>query len=43
MECKEQRNILLLGSGLMAETVVDYLLQRENNHIMIASNLEADA
>ncbi|EGR30969.1 saccharopine dehydrogenase, putative [Ichthyophthirius multifiliis] len=37
------KNILLLGSGLMSETVVDYLLQRPENYIMIASNIEKDA
>ena len=30
--------ILILGSGLVAEPVINYLLQRENNNIMIATN-----
>ncbi|EWS73277.1 saccharopine dehydrogenase (macronuclear) [Tetrahymena thermophila SB210] len=42
MASKEHK-ILLLGSGLMAEAVVDYLLKRQENHIMIASNIEKDA
>lgn len=40
---QKEHKILLLGSGLMAEAVVDYLLKRDENHIMIASNIEKDA
>jgi saccharopine dehydrogenase-like NADP-dependent oxidoreductase len=32
------KTILLLGSGLMSETVVSYLNKRPENQIMIASN-----
>jgi saccharopine dehydrogenase-like NADP-dependent oxidoreductase len=40
---KAQRHILLLGSGLMAESVVIQLLKRPENKIHIASNIVADA
>jgi len=33
----------LLGSGLMAETVVDYLMKRPENKIVVASNVLPDA
>ena len=40
---KMSKHILLLGSGLMAESVADYLLKRPENSITIASNIIADA
>ncbi|KRX05360.1 hypothetical protein PPERSA_00661 [Pseudocohnilembus persalinus] len=39
----QQKKILLLGSGLMAQTVVDFLSKRSDNFIMIASNILKDA
>ena len=38
-----KRHILLLGSGLMAESVVIQLLKRKDNQIHVASNIVADA
>lgn len=50
IQMQKTRNILLFGSGLMAETVVIYLLKRPEVHrfllqnvIHIASNIVADA
>lgn len=37
------KTILLLGSGLMAVTVVEYLMKRPDFHIIIASNIVKDA
>jgi len=34
----QEKCILILGSGLVSEPVIDYLLQRPENHIIIASN-----
>lgn len=33
------KTILLLGSGLMAESVMVYLLKNPNNRIHVASNV----
>jgi alpha-aminoadipic semialdehyde synthase len=38
MENKE-KNILILGSGMMVEPLIDYLLKREENKITIASDI----
>lgn len=37
------KKVLLLGSGLMSETVIDYLLKRKENVITVASNIIKDA
>ncbi len=34
----KSKSILILGSGLVSEPVVDYLLKRPENHIILASN-----
>jgi len=38
MESKE-KNILILGSGMMVEPLIDYLLKRKENKITIASDI----
>jgi len=34
----KSKSILILGSGLVSEPVIDYLLQKKENHIILASN-----
>jgi len=34
------KSILILGSGLVSEPVIDYLLKRPENHIILASNIQ---
>ena len=34
-----EKRILILGSGMMVEPLVDVLLARENNKITLASNI----
>ena len=36
------KNILILGSGLVSEPVIDYLLKKTENHIILASNSQED-
>lgn len=42
MEIKE-KNILVLGSGMMVEPLIDYLLKRKENKITIASDVHESA
>jgi len=37
-EIPKTKSILILGSGLVSEPVIDYLLKRPENHIILASN-----
>jgi alpha-aminoadipic semialdehyde synthase len=37
-EIPKKKSILILGSGLVSEPVIDYLLKRPENHIILASN-----
>jgi saccharopine dehydrogenase-like NADP-dependent oxidoreductase len=43
MHYRRAKKILLIGSGLMAETLIDTLLKRTDNHITIASLLIDEA
>jgi saccharopine dehydrogenase (NADP+, L-glutamate forming) len=38
MESSNDKKILILGSGMMVEPLIDYLLKRENNRIVIGTN-----
>lgn len=37
---KKTNSILILGSGLVSEPAIDYLLKRPENHIILASNCQ---
>ena len=36
-------NILILGSGLMSESTIDYLLKSKDNSIVVCSNIEGES